>query len=322
MHGGNITIKSDAQAITEWTSVEGIVTTALDTILGMAAGFNVGLVDANANSAVTIANGANIVASGDVNITSSSTRTATSIQATFLAVTPGQLAAVYGELTGEAKAEIASGASIKAGGALNVQASSENTLDVSAYSFSDNSGSYFSTTLASGHVDVETSAEIAQGANIDAGSLSLKAKDENDFAVTAGAWANGNGVVGLAVAVSEIDTAVSATLGADVEAAGAISVIADSATSKNRSSSAATTGDGIASKVVFGALDAAGAAASWAAGKSNQASDRANQKAGSTSGSPVKLGSSVSVNITEQDATAAIADDAVLNTGGDVAVLA
>ncbi|HEY9380770.1 MAG TPA: leukotoxin LktA family filamentous adhesin, partial [Burkholderiales bacterium] len=318
----NIDAKADATASSKYTNdlTDMLVTTGI----GALTGINLSTVAADADANVTIASGASLEATEEITLHANATRIASTPAINFATGKVGA-AAVLGDLKGETKVQVASGANVEAGGNLVAKATSENEIDVSAYTITSTSGSYFAGTLAYAQADVTTQADIAAGAAIKAGNISIQARNENSFSTTATAMANGDGVAGAAAAISDIDVHTSATLGANLNGAngtGNLTVLAENYTESNKTSASATTGSGAVMRMMGGA---AGAAGNFIQTKVGTVSDKVGNKVDGNAqnpGSALKIAAAVTVADVNLDAKAGIADNTQIDATGDVAVLA
>ncbi|MGY4410411.1 hypothetical protein ACVWW4_002147 [Bradyrhizobium sp. LB7.1] len=120
---------------------------------------------------------------------------------------------------------MASGATISAGGNLNIHAINDATLNVTAVAAT--SSAQFVATVAYSTGSVSTSANVATGANLSVGnviasgnSLTVRAINNNSFSTSATAVAlstpNASGGIGGALAISDVTTSATAKLGSSL----------------------------------------------------------------------------------------------------------
>lgn len=232
--GANISIGATSSATSSalssltLTQLEAFVTTTVAAI----AGLNGGYVAANASAVININTHASITGSGNITIAASATQDAEDpVVASALAggVSWGA-AVVVGAISGTSTANVASGATINAGGSLAISA--DNTATLSVLAATAASSAQVAAAVAYSTVNVTTTANVASGANISAGTanganngFSLTAVNNNSFSTSATAVAlstwNASGSAGGAIAISNTNTSATATLGASLGSSGA-----------------------------------------------------------------------------------------------------
>ena len=226
--GGDITIASVSTASSSFTSsVPGLMTLVGTTLAASMLGINGGYVAASATATVNINGNANINGTGNVSIASHGSETAQdpSIASTLLGGSPIGASAVVGKIDGNVTTNVASGATISAGGNLGIHAINDATLAVSAVAAT--SSAQFVETVAYSKGTVSTTANVATGANLSVGtvnasgnSLTVRAINNNSFSTGATSVVlstpNASGGVGGALAISDVTTSVTAKLGSSL----------------------------------------------------------------------------------------------------------
>jgi len=227
--GGIISISATSTAVSSFLdgSVAGDFALVGSTLAASLLGLNGGYVAASATAVVNINSHADINARGDVTISAHATETASdpAIASTLLgSLTPVAAGVVVGKIDGAATTNVASGATVNAGGNLEVKALNDATVAVSALAAS--TSAQIVPTVAYSTGTVTTTANVATGAHIAAGTvnngstLKVRAINNNSFSTSAtsvaAAGPNASGAVGGAVAISDITTSATATLGASL----------------------------------------------------------------------------------------------------------
>lgn len=248
--GRNITATATASA----TSSFNIGTVAWTEIAAANAanptGLTGGWVAADTSAKVIADSHANITASGNVSLISQATSVANDPAVDITMGSPVGAAVVVGQITGNSVAQIKSGATISADGALKVNATNNATLTPQTLTIAGVIGTQTQAAVASiayGSANIQSSATIDSGAVISkAGSVSVLAHNQNDFAVKASAYGFGPAKAGLTVAVSDISTSAVARIGADLGTAqnpvGSVAVEAGSTTTQNLAQASTTVG--------------------------------------------------------------------------------
>lgn len=226
--GGDISIGATSTATSSFTSsVPGLFTLVGTTLAASLLGLNGGYVAASATATVNINGHANINGVGNVDIKSHGSETAQdpALASTLLGGSPIGAAAVVGKLDGNVTTNVASGATISAGGNLNIHAINDASLNVTAVAAT--SSAQFVATVAYSTGSVSTTANVATGANLSVGNviasgnaLTVRAINNNSFATSATAVAlstpNASGGIGGALAISDVTTSATAKLGASL----------------------------------------------------------------------------------------------------------
>ncbi|MCH8499165.1 MAG: leukotoxin LktA family filamentous adhesin [Marinobacter sp.] len=354
--GANVTLVAVADAAAEW------VTPNFDDLENLAPGlkdewqeswdeFNQSLPSldgavavAEANARVIIADTAEIDSAGDVTLEAHASRSATAEASAEDGRWLGA-AAAYGRVAGETLVQVQEGAAITAPGSLSLLAVSENTLKVSAKAVSDQDDNFsLAGTAAVGEVKVTTTAELSGGLNgddslINVGDLSLEATSRNDYSTTAEATAEGGVAIGLAAAVSLIETDTRASLSGTLTASGDVSVLAFSHTSGMVNTVVTSVSGGDDGDDQGDDDNNDDQLSGWLGNKLTDASDRAEQNqgdddspaAGSDGGLGLKIGAAVAYLDARETATAELKPATRINplpdgggssaSAGDVAIV-
>lgn len=226
--GRDISIGATSTASSSFTSsVPGLFTLVGTTLAASMLGINGGYVAASASATVNINGNANINGTGNVSIASHGSETAQdpSIASTLIGGSPIGAAAVVGKIDGNVSTNVASGATISAGGSLGIHAINDATLAVTAVAAT--SSAQFVETVAYSTGSVSTTANVATGANLAVGtvnasgnSLTVRAINNNSFSTGATSIAlstpTASGGVGGAVAISDVTTSANAKLGSSL----------------------------------------------------------------------------------------------------------
>ena len=327
--GGNITVASSASAIASYDdSAVAIVELVGQSVLAALLGLNGGYVGGTGTATVALLTGADINGSGSVTLSSTGTETAEDPALVVSLLSPVAAAVTIGEISSTVSTTIASGASVTAGGNLTVSAQNSAKLAVDAVTMSS-SAALFAATVAYGSASVATTAAVASGATLSGGQVDVSAYNSNSFSVDASTTSFGGAIAGFALALSDVHTSATATLGANVGTTAAkvgnVTVEATSSTAKNVTSASTATGQ---SKLIGGVksgVSKVGGALSKALGIA--------QKSGGTSGGgkstvPIKFAGAVTYAQSGQSATAGIAASTpgakapTIMSNGSVAVIA
>lgn len=226
--GRDISIGATSTASSSFTSsVPGLFTLVGTTLAASMLGINGGYVAASASATVNINGNANINGTGNVSIASHGSETAQdpSIASTLIGGSPIGAAAVVGKIDGNVSTNVASGATISAGGSLGIHAINDATLAVTAVAAT--SSAQFVETVAYSTGSVSTTANVATGANLAVGtvnasgnSLTVRAINNNSFSTGATSIAlstpTASGGVGGALAISDVTTSANAKLGSSL----------------------------------------------------------------------------------------------------------
>ncbi|MBW8857004.1 MAG: hypothetical protein JF604_22355, partial [Bradyrhizobium sp.] len=164
---------------------------------------------------------------------------------------------MVGNIAGNVTTNVASNATISAGGTLDIKATNDATMNVTAVSLT--SSAVLVATVAYSTASVTTTANVATGAHLSVGTASgstggfaLRALNNNSFSTSATSVGLDNpalnGGVGGAVAISNVNTSATATLGSSLGSStsnrmnGSVTVEATSNTTSNSTMSSTITG--------------------------------------------------------------------------------
>ncbi|UGX90714.1 leukotoxin LktA family filamentous adhesin [Bradyrhizobium barranii subsp. barranii] len=228
--GGIISITATSTAVSSFLngSVAGDFALVGSTLAASLLGLNGGYVAASATATININSHADINGRGDVTISAHATETASdpAVASTLLgSLTPVAAGVVVGKIDGTATTNVASGATVNAGGNLEIKALNDATIAISALAAS--TSAQIVPTVAYSTGSVTTTANVATGAHIAAGTvnasgstLKVRAINNNSFSTSATSVAapgtGASGAVGGAFAISDITTSATATLGASL----------------------------------------------------------------------------------------------------------
>ncbi|WLB51391.1 leukotoxin LktA family filamentous adhesin [Bradyrhizobium japonicum] len=228
--GGIISISATSTAVSSFLngSVAGDFALVGSTLAASLLGLNGGYVAASATATININSHADINGRGDVTISAHATETASdpAVASTLLgSLTPVAAGVVVGKIDGSATTNVASGATVSAGGNLEIKALNDATIAISALAAS--TSAQIVPTVAYSTGSVTTTANVATGAHIAAGTvntsggtLKVRAINNNSFSTSATSVAapgtGASGAVGGAFAISDITTSATATLGASL----------------------------------------------------------------------------------------------------------
>jgi hypothetical protein len=226
---GNISIGATSTATSSFLngSLAGDFALVGTTLAASFLGLNGGYLAASASATVNINGHANINGSGNVTIASHGSETASdpALSTALAGGSPIGASVVVGNINANVATNVASGATISAGGSLAINAINDASMNVAALSAS--ASAQFVATVAYSTGSVSTAANVATGAHLSVGtvnasgnSLTLRALNNNDFSTSANAVVFGNptssGGMGGAVAISNVSTAATAVLGASL----------------------------------------------------------------------------------------------------------
>lgn len=228
--GGTISISATSTAVSSFLngSVAGDFALVGSTLAASLLGLNGGYVAASATATININSHADINGHGDVTISAHATETASdpAVASTLLgSLTPVAAGVVVGKIDGTATTNVASGATVNAGGNLEIKALNDATIAIAALAASTSAQIVPTVAYSSG--SVTTTANVATGAHLAAGTvntsgstLKVRAINNNSFSTSATSVAapgtGASGAVGGAFAISDITTSATATLGASL----------------------------------------------------------------------------------------------------------
>ncbi|MBR0906203.1 leukotoxin LktA family filamentous adhesin [Bradyrhizobium liaoningense] len=228
--GGTVSITATSTAVSSFLDGSPVGALALvgPTLAGSLLGLNGGYVAASATATININSHADINGRGDITISAHASETASdpAVASTLLgSLTPVAAGVVVGKIDGVATTNVASGATINAGGNLEIKALNDATLAVSAVAASTSAQIVPTVAYSKGSVttiaNVESGAHLAAGTvNTSGSTLKVRAINNNSFSTSATSVAapglGASGAVGGAFAISDITTSVTATLGASL----------------------------------------------------------------------------------------------------------
>lgn len=334
----NVVATATAEAISDYADATQTLTTNVtaESILGNTSAVPIGQVVAASNARVEIGADAVIHATGNVNLLAQTHAVAAT--SALSAATDQALvaAAIYGQITGATTAQIDSGAQVNAGGALTVEASHAHEMKLTT---TVNGSSQSAIATAIGYVDTDTTAAVATGAVINAGSLSVLSNNQASYAVESTVKAPANSPAAINAAILLVDTTSTAIEGANLGSTstpiGAVTVSATSTTSE--ASSKATTAIGQAASstpVMVASGEGAGLGtllqnelAAFFKKADAEGETKSETEDGETppdednnTTSALRAGMSVSLLDVTQHANASIAANAVIKSSGNVVV--
>lgn len=325
--GGNISATTDATAVSSYISGLGVLAMVGQSFQALFSGLNGGYVAGQATSTVNVNNGATVNGSGLVKLQATAKEEASDPAISVGGLLPVAATAVVGEIDATVAAKINSGATVIAGGGLNVIASNDAKLAVSALGVSRN-GVTVDATIAYSQARVNTNASVSSGATVSVGQnkdVTVVANNLNNFATSATAMALGSAKAGIAFAYSDVSTNATAHLGASIgdstTPAGNITVEGLSYNARNSSSASVTVGN---PALITGLIDAFfDVASATQAGIANMILNTAPGQSGSTA--VPKFGSAISIMSSNIASTANIAADSggsgpTIYANGNVAV--
>ncbi len=163
---------------------------------------------ANATAAVNVG-AAEITGSGNVNLEANATAEAK--------ITAAGVYLAFGSSTADAKVQVGNGAHITAGGVLNVNAETKNTLDVTAepitylpLKFAEQTRTQTGPTItvAYGRGSSNSTAAVESGASLTAGTINVTAENNNEFstATKSRAYAGTSAGFGAGVSIGDYDS--------------------------------------------------------------------------------------------------------------------
>ena len=258
--GKNINIAASSTAVSSYTdTTAGTLALIAQTLVASFLGLNGGYVGAHSTATVSINGAASITGTGNVSISATGKQDAEdpAISVGVFALgglgSPVAAGVVVGQTSATVTTNVASGATISAGGKVAISATNDVHADISAVGIS--ATAQLAANVAYLKSDVATSATVESGAVISSGAangadkgVSLVAANTNYFSASANSFSlSNNGGLGAAVSVSEINTSATATFGASlgtstVSAKGGLQVEATSVTTKNANSASTSFG--------------------------------------------------------------------------------
>ncbi|NNM86009.1 MAG: leukotoxin LktA family filamentous adhesin [Phycisphaerales bacterium] len=329
---GDITLNANASAKFDFLdSSQNVTSYALSNIFGGVDAVPLPAVQTTGNATVTIGSTA-VLVGGAINATAQTTELSSFNNSSHV-----EAPVLYGDVSGTATATVASGAHITADTSLSVSAINNDTLNITAYSVSSASFQKFSAALAYGQANIQSTASIAGGAVINtpnAANVSVVANNNNAFTVQAFSTSTSTGNVGIAAAISVLNTNAIAFLGANLGTSNApvgnVQVLAADITSQETNWGSAGAGSNIsASSFLSDNNSVFDYLSQYLTTTASSATGAVATDSGSGgSSSNIQVGASVSVAVVHQGATADIATDSsnsantapTINASGNVTV--
>ncbi|WP_257280788.1 leukotoxin LktA family filamentous adhesin [Endozoicomonas sp. ISHI1] len=247
VYAGSLTASAISKAASSIKEEPGV---AMGSVVGGAlAGASFYLMDADAEATVNVNSGANINASGNVSLASESHAVSDASAITLGNALPGALAAVYATSDATSTTHVKSGATIQAGGNLDVSAHNESYVAATAFNLIAEDANKVVIAAAVGESDVDATAKIDSGVTLDANNLVVAAENQNYYHISASAYGLKATRYGLAVAVGDFDTNATAemgsSLGTDQDKTGNVTITALDRTLNQRVHSGVTVGSNL-----------------------------------------------------------------------------
>ncbi|MDR0182154.1 leukotoxin LktA family filamentous adhesin [Lysobacter arvi] len=331
LRGRNVSVTARSEAVSGWDFdangdvVDPVLGTGA-TLLGLAGNITLGYLDATSNASVDIGQHAVLRASDDLTLKAEAIDKVETSASNLGSGGPvnkyAGLASVYGAIDADASVAVASGASVRAGDALSIQARTDNLMDISAKSITTGDQPFVAT-IAWSDIEVDSSATVAAGADLAGQAVEISAANKNSFSTSATAMSNPTGKVGIAGAVSLQDVNATATNAASMTDIGSLLIDADSTTSRNATTaSVGVASQGMAMKMYQVAGDAMDAIGGKVTGAMRDSSGNIGDQKQTThaSDSPFRLGGALAYTDAQHDATAELSDNASINASGNVTV--
>ncbi len=291
---------------------------------------------ANANADVTLASTAVLKASHDIDISAETTRlvdTSTGSIPGLNGKLPFNLGVAYGRISGTTLVDVKSGAALNAGHDLDMQALSDNTLDLKATATNskDGDGGQGSTTgfaFGMAHSDIQTLAQVADGARLTVGNdVSLKALTQQSLNNEVEFKSIGQGAAGgPAIALTLFNSTTRAAFDADLSKGRNLNVSAINLIDQQSNSSSVQAGKSGTDYATSKAVATAKPITDYLAGKVKALFGKdPNPTATKPTDSKFRLASALAIGIADHKAEAIIGSGAskpVIKVDGDVAVQA
>ena len=247
VYAANLTAKAESKAASSIKEEPGA---ALGSVVGGAfAGASFYLMEADAEATVNVNSTAHINASGNVTLSTESHAISDASAITLGNALPGAVAAIYATSDATSTTHVKSGATVEAGGQLEVTAHNESYVSATAFNFIAEDANKVVIAAAVGESDVDATAKIDSGVTLDADSLVVAAENQNYYHVSASAYGLKATRYGLAVAVGDFDTNATAemgsSLGTDQDKTGNVTITALDRTLNQRVHSGVTVGSNL-----------------------------------------------------------------------------
>jgi filamentous hemagglutinin family protein len=296
---------------------------------------SVGVAIAQATASIVVHDGATVSALGDLNVNAHATQTsALSYEVGGSDDSSVSAAMIYSGLGGGATATIASGSTLNVGGNLLVKAVDDSSLAAAVKTVTGGGGAGITALVGFTNLNVAASIENGATVNLGAGSgVSVVARNNGSYSLSAESdnGAEQNSKAGIAVAISYLDSSVTASLGANIGSsatpAGNVLVQAENLVSQNSVGASTSTeaaeakksdSESTLSKIQGTDLY------SFISGLIGNKTADANTDSGgdSSKNSPLSVGAAVALGINSLGANASVESGAGIYSSGDVAVVA
>jgi FG-GAP-like repeat/FG-GAP repeat len=268
---------------------------------------------AQAKTEIAIGSGATINAAANVTLNS---QAISSAQATVLGVFLG---GGYADSEPTSNVSIGSGANITAGGVFDLESLTQNT--VSLLTIVPTLASPGTVSFSYEKARSSSTADISAGATVTAGAATIHAQNNNHFSNSAkslGLQASGPASLGVAVAISDVQSGATASVNGSVHTTNDTTIDAQSINTNNTTSAIAAIIDPLQNKpVVGGAITSLGKALSGIS-FTNQIGNSIINGAGEHTGVAVSAGVTVARSI--NTANAFVGSHGVVSAGGNVTV--
>uniref|UniRef100_UPI00025594CF leukotoxin LktA family filamentous adhesin n=1 Tax=Microbulbifer agarilyticus TaxID=260552 RepID=UPI00025594CF len=215
----NITAKAESIAISSMYAELG-TTLGVKTVAQLL-GVEFNYMEALADATVTVTGTADLNATDDITLASESHAMSESLAAVLGGAPAGvALAGIYSHSDASSTTEIQSGAIVHAGQDLSVTAHNEAYVAASAFVIQAQNSNKAVVAASVAEGDVNATARIENGADLDATNLVLSAENLNRFYSSSSVYGLTGTRYGIAVAVGDFDTNATAEMGADIGSAG------------------------------------------------------------------------------------------------------
>ncbi|MGA6104696.1 leukotoxin LktA family filamentous adhesin [Pseudomonas solani] len=277
---------------------------------------------AQADSTVEVLDGASLQASRSLLVKADSTRNVGTESFSIPVVQsliPFNAGVVFGRISGATRVEVKSGAVLKGGQGIAVQAHSENKLDVKAEASNghDAEGKPATTTgfaAAMANTALTTTAQVNAGASLNTrGDVSVLALSEQDISNTASFKSIGNGAAGGAVlALSVLDSDTRAAFDANLSGARNLNVSATNLVSRQHNEATSQAGKSLADFIKFRAMGTVDPIKNFVLSKFKEVNPT------QPSDSKFRLAASLALVVSDQQAEASIGKGSQLSLSGDL----
>ncbi|MBM4043508.1 MAG: DUF4347 domain-containing protein [Planctomycetes bacterium] len=304
--GGEVLFSAVSDASRSFDDASEAAETTIDVLESLTTFAGVAISDADAE---VVVHGGSVIEAGKLTIKADATAQAR----VFTVSTAIGVAYCQGDPT--AKVRVEDGATITTSGDLELTADAESEVKAQAYTVNlgQGRGAPMDVTVAVARSNIESTAEVERGAQIQAGGdMTLKATMTKTMATEAwgGAYEDGSVGIGLALSFSESD--VHARMDGDAKVGGSVTIQADSDTPKNDTAASSAVGSGlIAGKVIKAANGAVTAVENFLKAHGPSPSPKAGAN-------PIGLSAAFAYAKHDNDTIARIGEDAsvVAATGG------